>query len=350
MNMKMKVGLCVILCFILLSFPVSSSDNPEKFVVDMSGNEVKIPESVSSVVCLDPFATQMVLTINGGELLSSIFLGPADKKILHEVNAKVAELKSVGGPSGTNLESLTAIKPDLVISQVGSDEMNQNIRDLGYSVIEIDSESPDKLIEGIRLIGDAIGKEEQADDFISWYSEKMEYIQNQTADIPKEELKTVYIGGLEPLSTVGADYYQHYLIENAGGKNIAGEFSGGWNDVSLEQLYTWNPDVILFAPYSKISVDDLQADPSWQKLSAVKEGKVYRMPKYISSWDVPAPESVLGMMWLSEKIYPEKVNFEIEDEMRSFYKKYYGYDIADATIASILEKQDLLDVNPTIIN
>lgn len=46
----------------------------------MSGNEVEIPESVSSVVCLDPFATQMVLAIDGGELLSSVFLGPADKK------------------------------------------------------------------------------------------------------------------------------------------------------------------------------------------------------------------------------------------------------------------------------
>jgi iron complex transport system substrate-binding protein len=340
---------CIFLCIFVLCSGVVSVDITENKVTDMGGNEVDIHNPISSIVCLDPFATQMVLAIGGGDFLSSVFLGPADKKVLHEIHAGVAELKSVGGPSGTNLESLTALKPDLVISSVGSDEMNQNIRDLGFSVIEVDSESPEKLIQGIQIIGSAIGRSEQADEFISWYTEKMDYIRKQTADVQDEDRKTVYIGGLEPLSTVGSDYYQHYLINNAGGKNIADGFTGGWNDVSLEQLYTWQPDVILFAPYSKISVEDLQKDPAWQKLTAVREGKVYRMPKYIASWDVPGPESVLGMMWLAEKMYPEKVNFAIEDEMRSFYLAFYDYQISDSTIDSILEKQDLLDVNPTII-
>ena len=345
----MRITICLFIFLVFFCCGLASAETTQNCVTDMSGNDVLIPDSISSVVCIDPFATQMILAIEGGDLLSSVFLGPADKKTLHDVNPRVAELQSVGGPAGTNLESLIGLNPDLVISQVGNDAMNNNIRDLGYLVIEVDSESPEKLIRGISIIGEAIGKEENAEAFVSWYTNKMDYIKQQTAEINEEERKTVYIGGLEPLSTVGSDYYQHYMIGNAGGRNIAGEFTGGWNDVSLEQLYTWDPDVILFAPYSQISVDELQNDPSWQKLTAVKEKKVYRMPKFIASWDVPTPESVLGMMWLAEKLYPDMVDFAIEDEMRSFYEMFYNYEISDSTIASILEKQDVLDVNPAIV-
>jgi hypothetical protein len=32
-------------------------------------------------------------------------------------------------------------------------------------------------------------------------------------------------------------------------------------------------------------------------------------------------------MWLSNKIYPQIVNFDIEKEARDFYQKVYNFDI-----------------------
>ena len=48
-----------------------------------------------------------------------------------------------------------------------------------------------------------------------------------------------------------APTFQHYLIEQAGGINVAAELTGGWQEVSAEQVVSWNPDVIILDPYCR---------------------------------------------------------------------------------------------------
>jgi len=44
--------------------------------------------------------------------------------------------------------------------------------------------------------------------------------------------------------------YQHFIIEQAGGINVAEGLEGHWNRISAEQLAKWNPDVIVSVIYS----------------------------------------------------------------------------------------------------
>ena len=61
------------------------------------------------------------------------------------------------------------------------------------------------------------------------------------------------------------------------------ELSGYWNDVDLEQIAIWDPDVIIVPPYGGATVETITESPEWQILNAVQSGHVYQMP----NWSFP---------------------------------------------------------------
>src|SRR5690606_14250009 len=127
------------------------------------------------------------------------------------------------------------------------------------------------------------------------------------------------------LSSCGSDFYQHYLIEQAGGVNVAAELKCGWQNVSPEQLVAWGPDVIIADPYCKESMDDaLKMDPGLNALKAVKNNQLYSFPK-IGQWSFPIPQSAMGILWLSKTLYPEQFeDIDLEKEVNSYYEEFFG--------------------------
>src|SRR5690606_28402311 len=95
--------------------------------------------------------------------------------------------------------------------------------------------------------------------------------------------------------------------------------------VSREHLLSWNPDVILTLPYHSASLPgEILTDRGLSTVKAVSGKSVYTFPSYIDSWDLPSPESILGIMWLAGILYPEEIDFDMEKEAREFYIRLYG--------------------------
>lgn len=45
----------------------------------------------------------------------------------------------------------------------------------------------------------------------------------------------------------------------------------------------------------------------------------------MSAWDMPCPQTILGIMWLSKKINPQVFkDIDIMEEVNDFYQKFYG--------------------------
>lgn len=61
---------------------------------------------------------------------------------------------------------------------------------------------------------------------------------------------------------------------------------GGGNIISLEQLYNFDPDVILFADGSIYST--VTDDSAWSQLTAISTGKYYEVPGLSLQLAVPA--------------------------------------------------------------
>ncbi len=305
----------------------------ERTVVDMIGREVALPADVERIVTATyPIATQMVFMLDAAERLvgiSSYDLSPVMQRIAPQFD-QIALLGSASH-ADIGVEELLSLEPDVVFTHMRS---SNNLKEADIPAVCLALENPQALMDGFLLLGEILNRQERAREIIAYYNDKLDYIRSRTADI--EPKKRVYFAGPDMLTTAGGDFYQHFLIEYAGGINVARENCGGWSRISMEQLLAWNPDFIFMGNYGTARVENFMQDSRLHSLSAVKSGAVYMSRHYIGSWDVPTPESLLGIMWLAGELYPEAVQFDMASEMRGFYERFYGYTPTDAEIAEVL--------------
>jgi iron complex transport system substrate-binding protein len=311
----------------------------DQTVYDMSGSSVSVPDSISRIATVEPVGYQLLILLDEEDKLTGACTGWANRTLLKKINPVFSDLPWPGDPTSVNLEELLKEEPDIVISKVGYAEKSQSMRDVGLHVFEIYPENPQDLIKSLSLLGILLHKEDKAEEFSTFFEETLSRIQELTQTIPQTNKKRVYIMGSSPLDTAGSDYYQHYMVEAAGGVNVASDLSGGWNSVSLEEIYSWNPDVIIMMPYTSANPEELFHDPAWEKVTAVRNNQIYRLPKYIMAYDMPVPESILGIMWMAQIMYPDIITFDIVQEMKTFYSKFYRLDIRDADIDTIITDQ-----------
>jgi iron complex transport system substrate-binding protein len=107
---------------------------------------------------------------------------------------------------------------------------------------------------------------------------------------------------------------------------------GGWAKVGPEQILAWNPDIICIISYSDdaaVVASRFKADARFASTRAVRNGQVLGMPQDFLSWDQPDARWGLGLMWLSDRLYPGRLaGYSPEAEARRFFSLFYGLDAA----------------------
>ncbi|MDO9576049.1 MAG: ABC transporter substrate-binding protein, partial [bacterium] len=234
-------------------------------ITDMAGRTVEIPIEVNRIITISPMATQCVFAVQGQEKLVGVCLGPAVKgEAMAKIYPKVKDLPEPGSPKGVNIEELLLLKPDVVIGSFGPSV--EKMEEVKIPVVCIYPESPKQLVDSIRLVGAVLDKTEEAEETISYFNKKIESIVAKTLEIPEDKRAKVYFAGSERLRTFGGDFYQTYLIENAGGTSVSKDIKEGKVGVSVEQVLLWNPDIIVLAPYCKDSIEDILSDPQLEEI------------------------------------------------------------------------------------
>lgn len=310
--------LCMSLCAAAESaFPVS--------VTDQAGREVIIAQEPETIVCGYYIATSMLIALGQTEKLVGIENG-ADKRTIYALSApELLELESVGTMKQFDLEICAALNPDLVILPLRQADTAQTLEALGYTVLFVNPESAELLQESIALLGTATGSSETAQALQAHIDGALADLKNAVAN---KQATNVYLAGNSALlKTAGSAMYQHSLIANAGGRNVAEELEDGyWAEISYEQLLSWNPEVILLASDADYTAEDVLADANLQGLRAVEEEKVYQLPSTIESWDSPVPASFLGSLYLASRLHPEVYSEEnYRSAVKSFYETFYGF-------------------------
>jgi iron complex transport system substrate-binding protein len=212
-----------------------------------------------------------------------------------------------------------------------------SVTELGIPIFLMEAETPEQLKEAVQLIGQMFGPHAaaQSQAWVAYYDWVVENILAETQQIPTEERVRVLFTGTDPLRIASGDMYQTDVIESAGGISVSTELSGYWNDVNMEQVAIWDPDLIIVPPYGGASVAAITDSSEWQILTAVQEGQVFRMPKLVVPWDTPAPDSVLGIIWMAERLNPDLIAFSCAEESEFFYNTFYNYAISGDEIAAI---------------
>ena len=104
---------------------------------------------------------------------------------------------------------------------------------------------------------------------------------------------------------------------------------GTGNETDMEQLLIWDPDVIIFAPDS--IYDTVASDPTWQNLSAIENGTFYEVPFGPYNWlgFPPSVQRYLGMMWMTQLLYPDIAQYDLYSEVANYYDLFYHTNLTE---------------------
>jgi len=311
-------------------------------ITDQAGNTIEIPQPLMKVISAYGPTTAMVYAV-GGEvpLVAASYLGARDAAgaaAMEAIDPRFQELVSDDyfSQSDLNIEEAARLDPDLIITSARTEWLD-TASELGIPYVLYDAETPERLTEAILLTGELFGPHAtaQAQAWVEYYNWLTQAILDQTETISDADRPQVLFTGTNALRVASRDMYQTSLIEIAGGFSVSAELTGYWNDVNLEQIAAWDPDVIIVPPYGGATVEAITENPDWQILTAVQEGRVYQMPKLVVPWDTPSPDSVLGIIWLAQHLFPELETPDCAEQANFFYNTFYNYAIPSEEINSI---------------
>ena len=82
----------------------------------------------------------------------------------------------------------------------------------------------------------------------------------------------------------------------------------------------------------------IRSDPVWRQLKAVQAGHIHFVPDLPFSWldEPPAPNRLIGLLWLGKLLYPAAFPQDIRAEARGFYALFYQQEPSDAQLDRLL--------------
>ncbi len=145
----------------------------------------------------------------------------------------------------------------------------------------------------IRLIGEVVERQPEAEALIHYTFEARKQANAPVADIPQNQ--RVVHG--QPRS----EYLWRWHRADDGARR--GERGGRQRKapaVSLEQVLEWNPGDLRPDRYPQV-VKQIENDPQWQAIDAVKHHRVWLMPEYAKASGYLMPEApALGELWMAK--------------------------------------------------
>jgi len=303
-------------------------------VTDMMGHTVTVPRRVVRIATLSATATQLVFAVGAQDQLVVASFGSAVKgKAMGAIYPRLTQVLEAGNQNAANIETLLAARPDIVLTEEGPalDQMKA----VGLPAYAFSAEQPGQLTDAIRKMGVLTGYTAEAAASLDLLATKMKVVADAVGAVEMARRLRVYVAGTGIFKTFAGDFFQTFMVRNAGGVSVSEQLTGGKVDVSPEQVLVWNPDVIILTSYTQDTVSDVLANPKLQNVAAVRDRRVYVMPKYVVSWDMPVPESFLGTMWLAHKLYPDQVRFDMSAEIVHFYQQFYGFTVPAADVSAL---------------
>jgi iron complex transport system substrate-binding protein len=238
-------------------------------------------------------------------------------------------------------EQIAPLHPDVVLLRsFMAETLGQPLEQLDIPVVYVDLETPEQYFRDIVTLGQLFGDHDRVEEIRSFYQARLDRVSEGLQGLTDDEKPRVLVvqyteqGGNVALNIPSATWLQTVEAELAGGFPVWVDASqgGGWTIVNFEQVAAWDPDQIYLISYQVDPmqvVQELAADPRWQALRAVQEGKLYGFAADIFSWDQPDPRWILGVTWLASKIHPDRIaDLNLMDEVSRFFGQMYGLDQA----------------------
>lgn len=316
--------------------PTPDPEPTTRTFTDSLGREVTLPTNLSKIAISGPLAQIVVFAI-APDMMVGIANGWADeaKGLIPDEYYNLPKLGQLyGGKGELNLETLLQSGAEIVID-VGeqkdgmADDLNALQEQTGIPFVHIDCYTG-SMGDTYRTLGTLLGKEIEG-NALGEYCDK---VYNRTNEIANsvEKVNLLYCLGDKGENVIAKGSYHAEVIDLLS-NNLAVVESpsskGSGNEVDMEQILKWNPDVILFAPGSVYAT--VGEDSAWQGVNAIKNGTYYEVPVGPYNWMgfPPSVQRMLGMMWMAKLLYPEAADYDLQAEVTEYFKLFYHTTLSE---------------------
>jgi iron complex transport system substrate-binding protein len=248
------------------------------------------------IVCLQPSATVILAAIGKLELVV------ACTKYCVDVCPEVASGgRTIVADSWTvKREEILAAKPDLVIAAVPYQEkavaeiLKSGVRFLGLAPRAL----PD-IYTDIASIAGIVSAFDRGQQVIARMQQEIEKFRDKTRSLPRLSVFCEEWG--KPL--IASQPWVAELVEAAGGQCVGTPGA----KTSGEEVSAADPDVFVAAwcgAGDRVPLEKIVRDRGWEKMRAVKNGRVYCIrDEFLNT---PAPTLISGLRALAAAIHPEQ--------------------------------------------
>ena len=316
-----------------------------RLFTDSTGRSVEVPGTIEKVAVSGPLA-QIVLFALCPEKLVGI-AEPWSKEAEQYLNAEYDALPVLGqlygGKGELNLETLLSSGAQVVIDvgetkDTAAEDLDALQAQTGIPFLHITATLATSG-EAYRMLGDLLGEEEAAETLAAYCDDV--YARTKALAENVDLVDTLYITGAEGHHVIARDSYHSEIIDMMSNNLAVVEVpsaKGSGNEVGLEQIMVWDPEVILFGDQS--IYDAVGTDPAWQSLTAIRAGRYYEVPAGPYNWMgfPPSVQRYLGMLWLGELLYPEMADYDLYEEVKTYYDLFYHCDLTRAQYQDLMAK------------
>ncbi|HEU0014602.1 MAG TPA: cobalamin-binding protein, partial [Longimicrobium sp.] len=249
------------------------------------------------IVSLVPSATQTLAALGARDRV----VGVTD----FDTGPEAAGIRSVGGGLDPSLETIAALKPDVVVGweSAGGSPLRQRLQAIGIPFFSVEANDTADIFRVLGKLGALAGRGAAADSIARSIRAELEAVRASVAGRPRPTV--FYVAGDEPPITPGARTFVSELIGLAGGRNVFADAEQLWPQVSMEEIVRLQPDLVVVPVEANGAerVAALRRRPGWRELRAVRGDGVRMLP--VELVNRPGPDIARAARALRDLIHPE---------------------------------------------
>lgn len=345
--MKKLISLVLALVMLVSIASPALADNAQqtRVFVDSTGREVILPAEINRIAVTGALGELIVFAIAGDMLvgLHDPWTDVEKQYIPDEYHNLPIIGQLYGGKGNMSYEELLKADPQVVID-VGEPldgiaaDMDALTAQLGIPFVHV-SAYLDSMDKTYTMLGELLGCEAEGKVLAEYcarvYNRAISMMENV------EKVNLLYITGEKGMNVLAHGSFHSTVLDTMANNVAVVEnplAKGTGNEVDMEQILIWDPDVIIFSDNSVYDI--VGDDPMWQSLTAIQTGKYYEIPFAPHNWISmpPSVQRLLGLMWMGTLFYPEAADYDLYAEVVEYYKLFYHCELTEEMYNVLVER------------
>jgi iron complex transport system substrate-binding protein len=179
-----------------------------------------------------------------------------------------------------DMERIKDLGPDLVMGmETAHRQMQTMFKAAGIRLVLLNPIYMADALRDILNLGVLLDLQRAAQSMVDNLQDRIDKLTEHVRQIPPERYLTVSrVLDIENnhLIVAGPKSFQFDVISSAGGIKDTGGIEEANPKVTFEQFRNWDPEMVFFCGSDKRRISHIKADPAWQSLKCVQQGRIHQ--------------------------------------------------------------------------